>query len=101
MTIARRLVLHGRVQGVFYRDWTVETARRFGLAGWVRNRPNGTVEAQLEGSETKVAEMIEAMRSGPPRARVDRIGDSAVPIEGSTASNAAETPQGATRRPFR
>lgn len=77
MTIARRLVLHGRVQGVFYRDWTVETARRIGLSGWVRNRADGTVEAHLEGAEDNIGRMIEAMRDGPPRASVDRIEESA------------------------
>ena len=71
--LARHLILHGKVQGVFYRDWTVETARSLGLAGWVRNLADGTVEAYLEGDEGKVARMIEAMRDGPPRARVDRI----------------------------
>jgi acylphosphatase len=70
---ARHLVLNGRVQGVFYRDWTVETARSLGLAGWVRNLPDGTVEAHLEGDEAALARMIEAMHDGPPRAAVDRI----------------------------
>ncbi|MEL7686168.1 acylphosphatase [Citromicrobium bathyomarinum] len=71
--LARHLILHGKVQGVFYRDWTVETARSIGLSGWVRNLADGTVEAHLEGDEGKVARMIEAMHDGPPRARVDRI----------------------------
>ena len=73
MTIATHLILHGKVQGVFYRDWTVETARSFGLRGWVRNLPDGTVEAHLEGDDTAIQRMIETMRNGPPRARVDRI----------------------------
>ena len=73
MPTATHLILHGRVQGVFYRDWTVETARSLGLTGWVRNLPDGTVEAHLEGEDSAVARMIEAMRAGPPRARVDRI----------------------------
>lgn len=71
--LATRLILHGKVQGVFYRDWTVETARNLGVAGWVRNLPDGTVEAHLEGEEAAVAAMIGAMRGGPPRARVERI----------------------------
>ena len=71
--VARHLILHGRVQGVFYRDWTVKTARGLGLTGWVRNLPDGTVEAHLEGDDSAVQRMIEAMRDGPPRARVDRI----------------------------
>jgi acylphosphatase len=68
-----RLTIHGRVQGVFYRDWTVANARELGLAGWVRNCPDGTVEALLEGDEAAVRQMVERMRSGPPRAAVERI----------------------------
>lgn len=47
--VARHLMIHGRVQGVWYRAWAVETARQLGLAGWVRNRSNGCVEALVEG----------------------------------------------------
>lgn len=73
MTTATHLILHGRVQGVFYRDWTVETARSLGVRRWVRNLSDGTVEAHLEGETQAVARMIEAMRDGPPRASVTRI----------------------------
>lgn len=82
MQVARHLILHGRVQGVFYRDWTVETARSLGLTGWVRNLPDGTVEAHLEGEETALARMIEARHDGPPRAAVDRIEQHDIPAEG-------------------
>ena len=82
MLVARHLILHGRVQGVFYRDWTVETARSLGLAGWVRNLPDGTVEANLEGEESALGRMIEAMHDGPPRASVDRIEQRDIPAEG-------------------
>lgn len=71
--MVRHLILHGRVQGVFYRDWTVETARSLGLAGWVRNLPDGTVEAHLEGDPPAIRRMVAAMHDGPPQARVDRI----------------------------
>ncbi len=70
---ARHLIVHGRVQGVFYRDWTVDTARTLGLAGWVRNLPDGTVEAQLEGQLEAIDRMVAAMRDGPPRAAPTRI----------------------------
>lgn len=70
---AARLIIHGHVQGVFYRDWTVATARALGLAGWVRNRPDGTVKAHLEGEPQAVKQMIAAMHEGPPRAQVLRI----------------------------
>ena len=70
---AYHLALHGRVQGVFYRDWTVETARSLGLCGWVRNLPDGTVVAHVEGAHDAVERLIAAMRDGPPRAQVERI----------------------------
>jgi acylphosphatase len=69
--------LRGRVQGVWYRGWTVEEAARRGLRGWVRNRRDGSVEAVLCGPATAVDDMIEAMRSGPPAARVDSVERSA------------------------
>ncbi|KAK4348489.1 hypothetical protein RND71_031244 [Anisodus tanguticus] len=52
-----RAVIKGRVQGVFYRDWTVENAKQSGLKGWVRNRRDGSVEALFSGSPEKVQEM--------------------------------------------
>jgi acylphosphatase len=73
MNKATHLIIHGRVQGVFYRDWTVETARSLGVNGWVRNLPDGTVEAQLEGEAHAVERMIAAMKDGPPRAAPTRI----------------------------
>ena len=71
--MVRRLVIHGRVQGVFYRGWTVETARALGLNGWVRNRRDGTVEMLIAGDDEAVAAMIARCREGPPAARVERI----------------------------
>ncbi len=65
-----RVVIHGRVQGVWFRGWTVEEARARGLNGWVRNRRDGTVEALFQGADPAVASMIEACRQGPPAARV-------------------------------
>lgn len=82
LVAACHLIVHGRVQGVFYRDWTVATARSLGVAGWVRNLPDGMVEAHLEGAAGQVARMIAAMHDGPPRARVDRIEESAAAAEG-------------------
>ncbi len=70
---AKHCIIHGKVQGVFYRDWTVETARSHDLTGWVRNLSDGTVEAHLEGDAQSVARMIEAMEHGPPRAEPTRI----------------------------
>ena len=73
MALQARLVITGRVQGVGYRDWTLATARRLGIAGWVRNRSDGAVEALVVGDETAVGRMIDACRNGPALARVDAI----------------------------
>lgn len=70
---AERVIISGRVQGVGYRAWTVKTASRMGLSGWVRNRNDGTVEAVFHGAPETVAAMLEACRQGPMMARVDRI----------------------------
>jgi acylphosphatase len=71
--IARRVRVTGRVQGVFFRAWTREEARALGLAGWVRNRLDGSVEAHVEGDEGAVDRLVERMRDGPPQARVERL----------------------------
>jgi acylphosphatase len=68
-----RLRITGRVQGVWYRTWTVEAARRYGLDGWVRNRRDGSVEALLSGSDDQVEKMIAACRDGPPSAIVKTV----------------------------
>ena len=73
MTVVRHLVINGRVQGVFYRGWAVETANNLGLAGWIRNRRDGTVEAVVQGEAEAVERFIERARDGPPAARVDHI----------------------------
>ena len=68
-----RVRIEGKVQGVWYRGWTVEEASRLGLDGWVRNRRDGTVEAVFAGPGGTVAAMIAACHQGPPSARVDRV----------------------------
>ena len=65
--------IQGKVQGVFYRKWTVETANKLGLHGWVKNLQDGTVEAVFSGKSAAVESMIEKCREGPPRARVTAI----------------------------
>ena len=70
---ARRLVIAGRVQGVGWRDWMVRRARALGLAGWVRNLPDGSVEALVAGNEAAVEEMLRACRRGPYAAEVESI----------------------------
>ncbi|CAN6214311.1 unnamed protein product [Urochloa humidicola] len=66
---AVRVVVKGRVQGVFFRDWTVETARSLGLSGWVCNRRDGTVEALLSGDPDKVDDSTRWCPAGSPSAR--------------------------------
>lgn len=66
-------VIDGRVQGVWYRSWTVQEATRRGLSGWVRNRADGTVEALFSGPAGQVDDMLAACRRGPPAARVEGI----------------------------
>jgi acylphosphatase len=68
--IRRRVVVHGEVQGVFFRDSARREADRRGVSGWVSNRADGAVEAVFEGSESAVGELIAWARSGPPRAEV-------------------------------
>ncbi|MCS0496684.1 acylphosphatase [Ancylobacter sp. MQZ15Z-1] len=70
---ATRLIIHGRVQGVGYRAWLADRARREGHAGWVRNRREGTVEALIHATPESLAAFVEACRAGPPSARVTNI----------------------------
>lgn len=71
--IAVRARIYGKVQGVWYRGWTDEEAKRLGLHGWVRNRLDGTVEALFYGHAEDVNVMLEMCLSGPPAADVDRV----------------------------
>lgn len=73
MTIRAIVRISGRVQGVFYRKATVETAQRLALSGWVRNLPDGSVEALFEGERAAVEAAIAWCRQGPPRAAVDEV----------------------------
>jgi acylphosphatase len=71
--IRRRVVVHGRVQGVFFRDSTRRAAETRGVSGWVRNNPDGTVEAAFEGEEEAVESIVRLCREGPGRAEVERV----------------------------
>jgi acylphosphatase len=72
-TIRRRVIVHGRVQGVFFRDSLREHAHAHGVSGWVANRSDGKVEAVLEGSPDAVERVIGFSEAGPPRADVERV----------------------------
>ena len=69
----KRVVVHGRVQGVFFRDSTRQRAEAAGIAGWVANRPDGTVEAVLEGDADAVDAVVRWMNEGPRGAEVERV----------------------------
>jgi acylphosphatase len=71
--VRRRLVIHGRVQGVFFRDSLRRVAEQLGVAGWARNTWEGTVEAVLEGESEAVDRVIGYARQGPEAARVERV----------------------------
>jgi len=84
-TVRSRVVVGGRVQGVWFRDSTRRMAAELGLAGWVRNLADGSVEAVFEGPAEKVARAVDWARKGPERAVVTSFHES------------SETPEGLTR----
>ena len=77
------VVVRGSVQGVFFRAETRDRARSLGLAGWVRNAPDGSVEAAFEGDDDRVESMVEWCRRGPSGARVDDVEVAWVEPEGA------------------
>jgi acylphosphatase len=74
-----RVVVTGRVQGVWFRDSCRERARAAGVAGWVRNRGDGAVEGEFEGPASAVDEVVTWCKAGPPRARVDNVEVTSIP----------------------
>ena len=79
---AVRAVVRGRVQGVFFRDSTLKTARRLGVMGWVRNAEDGTVAVHAEGNAAAVDELVAFLREGPPAARIESVDVEEVKPEG-------------------
>lgn len=71
--ISRRAVVSGAVQGVGFRFFALRAAREARVTGWVRNRPDGTVETVVEGEEGSVARYLESLRSGPAGGRVTSV----------------------------
>ena len=71
--IRRRVVVHGFVQGVYFRDTVRRRAFARGVSGWVRNNSDGTVEAVFEGEKDAVEQLVALCREGPRGARVDRV----------------------------
>jgi acylphosphatase len=83
--------IEGRVQGVWYRGWTVQEAVQRGLRGWVRNRSDGSVEALFAGPTPKVDAMVEACWRGPPAARVARVTATAAAVPEAAGFHALAT----------
>ncbi|WP_169568550.1 acylphosphatase [Sneathiella limimaris] len=81
--IAVHARITGRVQGVGYRAWTVDTARKLGVTGWVRNRLDGSVEAVFQGGEDRLLKMQEKCWDGPLLARVKDIQTKSVGVDES------------------
>lgn len=72
-TVRARVRISGRVQGVYFRQTTAQEANRLGVFGWVRNLPDGDVEAVIEGRDEDVDRLIAWCHHGPPAARVDDV----------------------------
>lgn len=73
MIVHKNIRVTGKVQGVFYRASTVDTAKSLGLTGFVRNERDGSVYMEVEGEEETTSKLIEWVRKGPPHARVDDL----------------------------
>ena len=85
MRVARRYIISGRVQGVGFRYFTEAIAQREGVAGWVRNLPDRSVEVVAEGDADAIQRFDRALRTGPPGARVERVQvDENYPMAGET-----------------
>jgi acylphosphatase len=92
---AAQVRIYGRVQGVWFRGWTVTAATELGLSGWVRNRADGSVEALFVGLPANMETMIAKCHEGPPAARVDELVREAPvtePLEKMSASGFRQLP---------
>lgn len=79
--IARNICIIGEVQGVWFRDWTVEIASALGVTGWVRNRRDGSVEVLAMGDALAVERLIARLHEGSPPSRVENVVVREVPVE--------------------
>jgi len=89
-TQAKRVIVHGRVQGVGFRYFVQHVGNCLGLTGNVRNCPDGTVEIIIEGNPMKIIEFINAVEKGPSLARVQRVDVADIPVEGTYGSFSIE-----------
>ena len=81
-----RIIVEGRVQGVYFRSFTRDQAVKLGLTGWVRNRPDGSVEALVEGDKASVEQMEQWFYQGSPHSRVDMVHTTEEPPVGDNTS---------------
>jgi acylphosphatase len=81
-----RLIIEGRVQGVWFRDSTRREALALGVTGWVKNRPDGTVEVLAEGLQDQVRNLVAWCHHGPSAAEVDKVKEKEEPWEGNFES---------------
>lgn len=79
--IARSIRVTGKVQGVWFRDWTIQTAKPLGVSGWVRNRRDGSVEVLAMGDGAAVQKLIERLHEGSPPSRVEGVAVEEVAVE--------------------
>ncbi len=79
--VAANLLISGKVQGVGYRFWTLQQAKKLGIVGWVKNLPDSRVEAVLMGNHSSIETMVKLCESGPPPAKVDNISVSWIKYE--------------------
>jgi acylphosphatase len=70
---SERYTVRGRVQGVGFRAWSRRLARELGVRGWVRNRPDGSVELHAAGTDEAMTELVQRLEKGPPVARVEAV----------------------------
>jgi len=87
MRLARRFLVSGRVQGVGFRYFTQAAASHAGVTGWVRNLPDGRVEAAAEGEAAAMTAFETQLRQGPPGSRVDRVDVADTPAQPFTATH--------------
>lgn len=90
--IAKHYIIAGRVQGVGFRYFVVRQARALGLLGWVRNLPDGTVEATAAGPASALSQLEEALRQGPSMSRVDRVTVADTPMPAQSTFETLSTP---------
>ena len=83
---AIRALIHGRVQGVFFRVYTRDKANQLGLVGWVRNNPEGSVECHAQGPDQAIAEFISFLHQGSPSSKVDDVAVNDVPVDSTLSS---------------